>query len=303
MRRSDMASLLFGLTAVLWSTGTISAETLTVFVSILPQKTMVERIAGPDARVLVMVRPGRSPATYEPTPRQMQALTEASLYFRVGVAFEEAWIERIQEIHPGLRMIDTRQGITLRPLEDKQVSLKLETGTHGQTGQGHAHPLGRLDPHFWLDPNLVKIQARTMFEALAQERPQNRETYQKHLEQLLLELSQLDGELRAMLSGLTDRRFLVFHPSWGYFAAAYDLEQIAIEQGGKEPGPRSLARLIEYCQAQDLRTILVQKQFSDRSARAVARAVQGRVLAVDPLAADYFANLKQVVRILAGESP
>ena len=149
----------------------------------------------------------------------------------------------------------------------------------------------------------MKIQVQTMFAALAKARPENQERYQKHLDQLLAELSQLDEEIRTLLSGLTERRFLVFHPSWGYFAAAYDLEQIAIEQGGQEPGPRSLARLIEYCQAQGLRTLLVQKQFSDKSARAVARAVQGRVVAVDPLAADYFANLKQVARVLAGESP
>lgn len=297
---------LWGLT--LWWAGMLcpvsglAAEPLTVFVSILPQKTFVERIAGPDVRVLVMVGPGRSPATYEPTPRQMQALTRAMLYFRIGVAFEEVWLERIQDVNPELRVVDTRQGITLRSLALTRVSDEPETGPPAKAGPSHQHQPGRPDPHIWLDPNLVQIQAQTLFTALVQAKPEAREQYQQNLDQFRDELTRLDAELRATLSGLSERRFLVFHPSWVYFAAAYGLEQIAIEQAGKEPGPRTLARLIEFCRENGLRTIFVQKQFSDKSARAIARAVEGRVLQVDPLAADYFGNLKQVALILAGES-
>jgi len=123
----------------------LAAEPLGVFVSLLPQKQFVERIAGAAVKVEVMVRPGQSPATYDPTPQQMVALARAAAYFRIGAPFENVWIPKIQSTHSKMRIVDTRAGITLLPMDKPAAG-------HGHSHAGPAAAGGTLDPHIWTDP-------------------------------------------------------------------------------------------------------------------------------------------------------
>ncbi|MCK5219620.1 zinc ABC transporter substrate-binding protein [bacterium] len=250
-----------------------ASEPLSIFVSILPQALFVERVGGKHVKVEVMVRPGHSPATYEPTPKQILALAGAKIYFRIGVPFEETWMERIKSLNPGLHIVDTRQGIRLR---DK-------------------------DPHIWLSPRRVKIQAATIRNTLASLDIRHQKDYDENLRQFQNELTKLDQDLKTILAPLEKRRFMVFHPSWGYFAADYGLEMVPIEIEGKDPGPRTLARLIVRVETQGFKTIFVQQQFSNKTAAAIAKALDARVVVIDPLAPDYFTNLRRTAKLIAGQ--
>lgn len=269
---------LVGLLLPWWSVGVMAAPT--VFVSILPQKYFVERIAGDAVRVEVLVPPGHSPATYEPLPRQMAALEKAPLYFRIGVAFEGLWLPALRERRPGLRVVDTRQGVELLPM----------------AGAGTG---GRLDPHIWTSPRRVRQQAATIRAALSELLPERAAALLAAEQRFAGELQQLDAEIGALLRPVQGRRFFVFHPSWGYLAVDYGLRQEAIETAGKEPGPQALAKTLASAKQAGARTIFVQRQFSQNAAAAVAREIGGRVVALDPLAADFIANTRQVARELA----
>jgi zinc transport system substrate-binding protein len=282
--------------------GWLWAATLQVFVSVLPQKTFVERVGGAQVDVQVMVRPGDSPHTYEPTPRQVAALAEADLYVAVGVSFEDAWMERIRATNPRMRILDSSQGLSLRAMESHGGGV--ETG-HGQSMHAperaeEDHRSG--DPHAWTSPPLVKQMAAAIRDALTDLDPANRAGYAANYATFAAELDALDQEIHARLAGLTNRRFMVFHPAWGYFADTYGLTQVPIELEGKEPGPRALAALIEQARREQVNVIFVQPQFSRKAAIQVASAIGGRVEVMDPLAADYVANLRRVAAVLAEES-
>jgi zinc transport system substrate-binding protein len=260
---------------------------MAVFVSILPQKYFLEQVGGRHVRVSVMVGPGQSPATYEPTPRQLMALGEARAYFRIGVPFEAAWMGRIAAANPGMAIIDTRRGIRLRAMDRPH-------------GRGDARrSQGLEDPHIWTSPSLVEIQARTIRDALIDLDPGHRADYEHNWQRFAAELKALDAYIRERLRDVKDRNFMVFHPSWGYFAHAYGLRQIPIETEGKTPGARGLARLIEQARAMHIKVIFVQTQYSRRTAQAIAEAIGARVVAVDPLAEDYVQNLKHVTDVFA----
>ena len=261
------------------------AEKPRVFVSILPQKHFVERVAGDRVEVEVLVGPGRSPATYEPTPKQMSRLSEASLFVSIGVPFEKAWLGRIAEASPGLRLLDGSAGI--------------EKLSAGHDHQGHGHDHGHFDPHVWTDPLLVKHMAGTLRDALTELDPAGAGDYARGCEDFGAELEALDAEIRALLEDLPRRRFMVFHASWSYFARRYGLEQIAIEDEGHSPGARSLAAVIDRARSEEIPMIFVQEQFSRSAAEAVAQGAGARVLAVDPLAEDYAENLRGVARAFA----
>ena len=270
-----------------------SAE-LSVFVSVMPLKFFVERIGGEHVGVKVLVQPGHSPVTYEPTPRQMAALSTAQACVLIGVPFETLWMRRIQDINPELEIIDPRDGIVLLPMQHQALDIdKIEHASHA-----HSHESG--DPHVWLDPSLVKIISINIRDHLMRIDQDNSKAYEQNTEQFLRELDELDREIHKLTENIEKRKFLVFHPAWGYFARAYGLEQISVEYEGKEPGPHTLANLIEAAKQQGINTVFVQKQFSTRAASTLAEELEGRVVVLDPLAEDYFENLRQAAKAISG---
>jgi zinc transport system substrate-binding protein len=252
-----------------------------VFVSVEPQAFFVERVAGGRVAVEVMVRPGESPATYEPSSRQMADLSRAKLFFRVGVPFEETLLPKIESTMKGLRIVDTREGVPLR-------RMKSAPGHHGHARGGGA------DPHIWTNPRLAKIQARTIADALAGVDPSGKEAFEENYRKFAADLDVLDAKLAAALKPVRGKVFLVFHPAWGYFADAYGLVQESIELEGKEPSGRQLARVISKARAEGARVVFVQLQFSRSKAKTIADAIGGVVVPIDPLARDYIANLETV---------
>lgn len=289
------------LAAGLWlGIGVAAAAPLSVFVSVLPLQTFVERVGGERVETLVMVEPGHSPATYEPSPRKVAALADADLYVRVGVPFEDAWMKRIRAANPDMPVLDLRDGLTLRPLEAHvHEDGHGNGGGHEHDGAGDRRAHRTMDAHVWTSPPLVRQMARSIRATLTRLDPDGAAVYAENQAAFDAELASLHEELEAILGDLERRSFLVHHPAWGYFADTYDLTQVPIEHQGKEPGARRLTTLIEQARAAGTRVIFVQPQFGQRAGEQIAGAIDGRVETVDPLAADYADNLRRVARLIA----
>jgi len=270
----------------------VSAEPLKVFVSIQPQKYFVTQIAKELADVQVMVKPGASPATYEPKPQQMAGLSAAQLYFSIGVPFENAWLKKIAAANPKMKIIPTDQGITKIPMVEHDIHDDHDSGHHHESDHHRGHD--GLDPHIWLSPRLVEIQAGIMLEALSAQDPENQERYLTNYQKFIQRIQDLDRELTRLFKPHQQMRFMVFHPSWGYFAQTYGLEQMAIEIEGKDPKPSQLKELIQQAREHRIRVIFVQPQFSTRNAQIVAKEINGQLVYADPLALDWFENMQRV---------
>ena len=261
--------------------GVSAGETLKVFVSILPQKYFVEKIGQGLVDVSVMVQPGASPAIYEPRPKQMVALSKASLYFTIGVPFERTWLRKLESANPRIQMVHTDLGIEKRAMKSHH--------NHGLEGNRVI-----LDPHIWTSPPLVMIQARNILTGLLQFDPSNGTFYEANYRKFIAEILDLDADLRSIFKGRQGFQFMVFHPSWGYFADAYGLRQVPIEMEGKEPKPAQLQELIAHAREHNIKVVFVQPQFSARSARLIAREIGGQVLIADPLAEHWMENLRHL---------
>ncbi len=253
---------------------------VTVTVSILPQKYIVDRITTKSIGVTVMVPPGHSPATYAPTSRQLQSLSASPLYLRIGhIAFEKTEIKKILSVNPKMKIVNTSRNIDLiRP---------------AKKGMNDHHHRG-VDPHVWLSPRAMKKIARATALALGETFPEKKKLFDKNLSVLLRDIEKLDREITANLKKTRERRFLVFHPAWGYFARDYNLTQVPIETEGKEPSPRQIQNIIRRAQSLGISTVFIQKQFPTRWAAAIARDLKGRVVRLDPLAPDWLENMKTI---------
>ncbi len=295
MNKARLAKLSFcSILAVLLAAGSVAVEAkaaLNVTVSIVPQKYFVQKVGGDLVEVAVMVRPGASPATYEPRPAQMAALSRSRIYFAVGVPFEEVWLPKIAAASRNMKVVHTEAGVERVAMAAHGFGPRIEEGRHGP-----------LDPHIWLSPPLVKIQAQTIFEALAETDPERRSFYEKNFKAFEAELEALDSELKAAFEKLGERNhLLVFHPAWGYFADAYGLKQVPVESEGKAPSPKDLKALIEQARRLKVKVVFVQPQFSTKSAEIIAQAVGGRVVPIDPLAENWAENLRRAALIIRKE--
>lgn len=267
--------------------GVVHAEAgMSAFVSILPQAYFLERVGGQHVSVEVLVGEGQSPATYEPSPQQMARLSSAKVYFAIGVPFEKNLLKKIRQSHKKLVIIETQKGVDYR---------HLETHHHDHDAKGgEKHHHGTPDPHIWMDPNLVKVQATNICDALSKLDPANAEDYSRNLRLFISDLNQTDKRIRVALAPVKGKSMYVFHPAFGYFANSYGLRQIPIEIEGKEPGAKQLAAIIDKAKKDGVRVIFVQPQFSTKSAQSIAGAVGGAVVPIDPLARDYLANLDRL---------
>lgn len=280
--------------------GSLLSASQTVTVSILPQKYFVEQIAKNFLHVNVMVAPGANQHTYEPKPSQMKELASSDAYFSIGDGFEKAWLPKFQSTNPKMVMVDTVKGIEKIAMvehhhEDEKADPKKEAH------HDHDHEDESLDPHVWLDPILVKTQAKNIYDALVTLYPAQASEFTKNYEAFIVSIDALDASIQKTLSDIKSRKFIVFHPSYGYFAKRYDLEQIAIEVSGKEPKPSELATIIKEAKEENAKVIFVAPQFSQKSAISIAKQINGKVVPIDPLAYAWSENLLSIAKTFQSE--
>ncbi len=245
-----------------------------VAVSVLPQQHLVERIAGDHVRTALMIPVGANPTSYSPTLTNLQDLSEADLYVKVGhphFPFEKSWLEHLLEERENLLVVDCSENVT--------------------------HPA--MDPHIWLTPQKAGSMALIIKKGLATVLPEEREDFEQNFSALLGELEALNQEIEGHLANRQSDTFFVLHPAWGHFAQAYGLKQVAIEKDHKAPDPRSLALIIDHARREGARSILVQPQFNPAPAQTVADAIGAEVVVIDPLAYDWPESLRQLSRSIS----
>lgn len=257
-----------------------------VVVTILPQAEFVERVGGDKVDITVMVPPGASPHSYEPAPSQITALSKAVMYAKVGsgVEFELAWMDNLIAQNPDILVVDCSEGIELIESNAEE--------DHDEEEAGHDH--GGFDPHIWMSPVNAEIMVRNIADGLIEVDPDNKSFYEQNRDNYLAELAQLDTDIRSGLEGVENRTFMVYHPSFGYLAAEYDLTMLPIEAEGKEPTASGLLRLIDEARSLGIKVIFVEPQFNPQSAEVIANEIGGSVIAIDPLAREYLENMRSM---------
>ena len=251
-----------------------------VVVTILPQAEFVQSIGGEKVDVVVMVPPGASPHTYEPTPSQITALSVAVMYAKVGsgIDFELVWMDKLVSINKDMLVTDCSQNVEMRD----------------NAGENEH---GILDPHIWMSPLRAGMMVQNICNGLIQIDPGNKAYYEQNRDAYLKKLAQLDNDIRAGLTGVRSRTIMVYHPAFGYLAEDYNINVLSVEEEGKEPTSAGLARLIEQAEEHNIKVIFTSPQFNPQSARVIADAIGGKLVFVDILARDYIMNM----RMLLGE--
>ena len=253
----------------------------TVTVTIPPYQYFVEKIAGDKVDVNVMVSNGNNPETYEPNAQQMMELSNSALYLKVGsIGFEQTWMKKLQDNAPDMKVIDTSVGI--KPAQT---------------------PGGNIDPHVWMSCKNARIISSNIFKALCQLEPENKTFFQKNYQQLLSSIDRQDSIIRKSFKDNPEmvRKFVIYHPILTYFARDYQLEQLAIEEEGREPSAAQLKSLIERARKQKIRYCLIQAEFANRNTTTFIKESQTKAMDINPLQADWANAMKEVSLAVQGK--
>lgn len=256
----------------------------TLTVSILPEKTFVEKIAGDDFKINVLVPPGTSPETGNLIPSQLKDIANSNIWFRIGyIGFEYSWKDKIRQANPEMKVIDLSEGLDLIAEDDTHPGKQsFESGT---------------DPHTWLSPKLVKQMAKKIYDELVLLKPEKTAEYKANYLNFVKEIDKLDIEISNKLRPYKGRKIIVFHPSFAYFARDYGLDQQALESGGKEPAPQQMAKLVDMAKSENIKIIYLQSEFDHENARVFAEETGGRIVQISPLDPDWAENLRNITDI------
>ena len=252
-----------------------------VTVSILPERTFVEKIAGDDFKVNVLIPPGASPAAYTLLPSQLKDIAKSDLWFRVGyIGFEQSWKDKIEQANKNMKVVDLSEGLDLIRHETAQNS-------------DHKHA-GGVDPHLWLSPALVKKMAKRMADELTLLNPDRGPDYKLNYLKFVKEIDQLNIKIKNALKDYQGREIIVFHPSLSYYARDYGLVQYSLESGGKEPTPQHIAEVVDLAKKKNIKVIYIQSEFDRENARVFANEIGGKIVEVWPLNPAWEENLMEM---------
>lgn len=254
-----------------------------ISVSIPPFEYFVKEIAGEKFKVNVMVPPGSDPHIYEPSPEQVSKLSRSTAYISNGyLGLESVWLNRFFEVNKEMKKLSL--GESIEPLEPVHIN------------SNHIHELA--DPHYWVSPKNAIIITKVIARFLKETDPDNGAFYEANSERLLEKITSLDRKATDLFNSTSRKSFMIFHPALGYLARDYGLEEIAIEEEGKEPSPARLKELIDKAHEGTFRTIFVQREFDVKYARVIAGEAGLEVKIIDPLSGNWYDATSDIINSL-----
>lgn len=276
---------------------------LTVAVGIVPEATFVEKVAGDLVDIVTLVPPGNSPANYQPTTAEMQALSDASVYFTLQMPTEEANIlPKVSDFNEDIIVVNLRDAVgEVYPMRHMEAHSHDEEGEEHEEDEHDHEGEETVDPHLWLSPKRAIVMVQTIADELSTIDADHSDTYQQNAEDYIAELQGLDGEIQEAVSSLENKSFLIYHPAYGYFADDYGLTMIAIEIAGKQATASELQGVVDYAHQNNITTVYYQEEFDDSQAQTVAEEIGGNAAKVAPLSPDYIQGLREFAAALTGE--
>ena len=254
---------------------------VTVTVTISPYKYFVDQIAKGKVDVNVMVSNGNNPETYEPYAQQMMELSKSALYLKVGsIGFEQTWMKKLQDNAPDMKVIDTSVGI--KPAKT---------------------PGGNIDPHVWMSCSNARIIASNILKALCELEPKNKAFFEKNYQSLLSIIDKRDSTIKESFKKDPDlvRKFVIYHPILTYFARDYQLEQLAIEEEGREPSAAQLKSLIERARKEKIKFCLIQAEFANRNTTTFINESHTKPMNINPLQGDWNRAMQEAALAVQGK--
>lgn len=271
-------------------TQTVKEDARVISMSIPPQKYFASAIAGERYEYNIMIPPGAGHSSYDPSPRQLSSLSASALYLQMGrLGFELAWMDQLKSVNPDMKVVDISEG------------LKYIEGEHHHHHEGEPCDESGADPHVWISPSYACTIAANTFKALLNAFPSDSSLFKENYQLLLKEISQVDSAWKSHAPQLKGKTFLIYHPALSYLAQEYGMEQLALEEDGKEPSPETLRTMVKTAREKNIRFIFIQEQYSTDNAKAIARETGAEIVSINPHSEYWKTEMMGILNILTSK--
>ena len=277
--------------SLIFFTGFLFANEISVAVPLSPYAKIAKEIAKEKAEVLTLIPENSDPHTFEPKPKILKQFSASSIYFTDG-AFDKNWLSRFLSVNKNVKVVPLTEGILFNKMEHR----------HHHAEQKHTEEHEEaFDPHLWTSFENIKIIARNILNALTTFDSENKTYYEKNYSEYLKKINSLSEKVQKIISKLPEnkKKFMVFHPSFGYLAKEYHLKEICIEIEGKEVKPKDLEHLIQEAKKESIETIFIMPQFSKRAAASIAKSLNANIVEINPLAYEFENQIEFLITSIA----
>ncbi len=281
MKRIITMIIVLSLTVILFSgcESPVSNEKPIIITSIVPMKTFIENIVGDHFEVIAIVPPGANPSNYEPSPQELTKISEASYYFTIGVPTEKSNIlPKINDFNKDIKMIYVDQELA-KVYDDLYFDNEESTRDH----------------HIWLSPKRVLVIIDIIQNRMMEAYPELSESFESNSEDYKKEIISLNQYIEDKSRLIINKSFIIYHPSYNYFAKEYGFEMVAIEEEGKEETAKGIEEVIHYALQNDIKVIFHQAEIDSQQATTIANEIGGITKMLEPLSADYIGSMKNVI--------
>ncbi len=321
--------IVFGLSLVSSGTEEVSNDKeKSVIVSIAPLKYIVESIAGTSVTVYSLVNSTESPEAYNVSAKELFLLENTDIYFSLGDAttypffnFEQVIQTTLQQKNSPVTIVPLASEVALVPFYDTVIPTsedeheedehehdesEHEEDEHGHDESEHeedehehdeseheGHEHGAYDIHVWLDTDILKTIAHTVYVTLSQHYPVNTEMYEKNYDAFLKKVEAVEEKLAA-LDILRQQKILIMHPSLGYLAKKFDFTQVSLEWLGKERGMRDIIAIENIIAKNNISVLFTQSTMNIDNFQRLIQKFNLRTIEIQPLKEDVFQNLLDI---------
>ena len=273
-----------------------------IVTSVPPLRWLTQKIAGDDFEVISIVQPNMNHELFEPKPSDLKTLENSKVFFTYNMlGFEETISSSLSDKNKIVNVLDGVdknlfiKGDHDHEHEHEHADKKEEEHEHHHEHEGHSG----IDPHVWFSLDMMPKVAENIKNELSKLYPDKKETFEKNYNAFITELNQVKAELSQKMASKTKKSFMIYHPALNYFLKNYAIEEISIEQEGKEPSAQQIKGIIDEAKEHNVTTILVQPQFPKQSAEAISKEIpNSKVAEFNVDKENVFENLKQFVDYL-----
>lgn len=244
----------------------LASDPLNVVVTVPVLKDFAEQVGGSRVRVRSLLSGSENEHTYSPKPGDLLAVRQADVFIEVGMGLE-VWVEALVRNagHRGMVVVTTSEGLAREA---------------DRTADGHGHSHSDGNPHVWLDPENAKLMVGRIAEAFAGADPAHAGEYRANRDRYVRAITALAAELAERVRPVADRRLVVHHPAWPYFARRFGFEIAGeiVTQPGAEPSARHLRTLVEKIREGRIRVIISEPQLNQKLPRILAEESGARMV-------------------------
>lgn len=232
---------------------------------------IVKEIVKDKVEVDYLCRGDQDPHFLEIKPSYMMKLRKADILMKIGLGLE-MWAQQLIDgsRNSKLEVIDLSIDISKKEVPTGKVD----------ASQGDIHPYG--NPHYWLDPENIKVMAKEIYEAISNKDSENSSFYKKNYEAYSKKLDSKISEWKNKMSGLKDRPIVFFHASWIYFADRFGIKIAGYVEPkpGITPTPSHNADVINLVKKNKITKIVMENFYSDNAPNQIAEKTGAKVIKV-----------------------